>query len=37
MVTAILFDMDGVLVDNEKLKGSRRVWPFSACGGLREP
>ncbi len=34
MITAIVFDMNGVLVDNQKLKGLSAGMPVQ---GLREP
>ena len=37
MITAILFDMDGVLVDNEKLKGLSVGMAVQRLRGLAEP
>ncbi len=37
MITAIIFDMDGVLVDNEKLKGLSVGMAVQRLRGLAEP
>ncbi len=37
MITAIMFDMDGVLVDNEKLKGLSVGMAVQRLQGLAEP
>ena len=37
MITAIMFDMDGVLVDNEKLKGLSVGMAVQRLRGLAEP
>ncbi len=37
MITAIMFDMDGVLVDNEKLKGLSVGMAVQRLRGFAEP